>query len=146
MNKLQFRIKIDAPKEKVWNVMLGKDTYPVWIGASWPTSYYEGDWLIDNNVKFISSDGSGTLAQVVEHRQYAISKVKHSAVLLPEGIEDKESDTAKGWIGTTECYTFSEIGDSTELVVDVDTLPSWIKMFEDGWPGALDKLKELCEQ
>ena len=146
MKNLQFRIDIDAPKEKVWNVMLNKDTYPDWVGVSWPTSYYEGEWTMDKKVKFISRDGSGTLGQVVEHKPYQLSKVKHVAVLLPGGIEDKESEDAKGWIGTTESYTFYDTGNSTKLVIDIETLPSWVKMFEEGWPAALAKLKELSEQ
>jgi hypothetical protein len=146
MKNLQFKIDINAPKEKVWNIMLNKDTYPEWIRISWPNSYYKGDWAEDNTVKFISRDGSGTLGLVVEHKPYQMSKVKHIAVLLPGGIEDKESEDAMGWIGTTECYTFYEAGNSTQLVVDIETLPSWIKMFEEGWPTALAKLKELSEQ
>ena len=30
MEKLYFSIVIKAPKEKVWEVMLGKDTYSDW--------------------------------------------------------------------------------------------------------------------
>jgi len=33
MNNLQFTIDINAPKEKVWDVMLTKETYDQWAGA-----------------------------------------------------------------------------------------------------------------
>ena len=30
MEKLNFKIEINAPKEKVWDTMLNKDTYKAW--------------------------------------------------------------------------------------------------------------------
>jgi uncharacterized protein YndB with AHSA1/START domain len=146
MNKLQFHTEINAPAEKVWSILVGKDTYPQWIGVSWPTSYYEGEWREGERIKFISSDGSGTLGVVIEQTQAKLSRIQHQAVLLPNGIEDRESEDAKGWIGTTECYTLVDKGHFTRLVIEIETNPSWVKLFEDGIPAALNKLKELCEQ
>ena len=66
--------------------------------------------------------------------------------LLGDGSEDRESDMAKGWIGTTEAYTFTGENGSTKLDVELTTAPEWASMFEDGWPKALEALKQLAEQ
>jgi uncharacterized protein YndB with AHSA1/START domain len=30
MEKLAFKVIIEAPKERVWNIIIGKETYPIW--------------------------------------------------------------------------------------------------------------------
>jgi ligand-binding SRPBCC domain-containing protein len=44
MEKLNYSITIDAPKEKVWNTMLEKNTYTDWTSAFAEGSTYKGDW------------------------------------------------------------------------------------------------------
>ena len=50
MEKLNFSILIDAPKEKVWNTMIEDNTYRMWTEEFTPGSYYVGDW--NNGSKF----------------------------------------------------------------------------------------------
>lgn len=45
-----------------------------------------------------------------------------------------------------ESYTFKEKEGRTELIVEIETPPSWENMFNEGWPIALKKLKEICER
>jgi hypothetical protein len=52
----------------------------------------------------------------------------------------------KAGFGTMESYTFNERDGETDLTVEIKTNPEWQKMFDDGWPNALKKLKEICEQ
>ncbi len=146
MKNLEFKISIAGSKQKVWETMLSPATYREWVNAAWPDSFFEGEWKEGNNLRFISADGSGTLATLIEHRPYDYSFAKHIAVLQPGGIEDRDSDVAKGWIGTTESYTFTENDNTTELKVVLTINPEWEKMFSDGWPKALAKLKEICER
>lgn len=145
MIKLEFKININAPRQKVWETMLGKETYKEWTGVSWPSSYYEGEWEKGNNIRFISPDGSGKLAQLIEHNPFALSVAKHVAVLNPGGTEDRESETAKGWIGTKESYTFTESKDVTELKVRLRPYLTGRRCLKT-WPTALKKLKEMCER
>lgn len=146
MKKLEFKINIAAPREKVWDTMLNAETYKEWVGVSWPGSRYEGNWNQGENLKFISPGAGGTMATVVECRPYEFILAKHIAVINSDGAEDRSSDIAKGWIGTTESYTFTGNNGNTELVIEINTYLAWEKMFADGWPNALAKLKEICEQ
>lgn len=146
MKKIEFKTVIAVPKQKVWEKMLHPDTYKEWVGAAWPGSFFKGEWKKGENLRFISEDGSGLLATLVEHKPYDYSFAKHIAVLGPGGIEDRDSDIAKGLIGTLEEYTFTEQNGSTELEVAITLNPEWADMFNEGWPKALAKLKEICER
>lgn len=146
MKHLEFKTQIAADKKKVWDTMLHPETYKEWVSASWPGSTYEGKWLKGNNLRFISSSGEGTLATLVEQKPYEDILAKHIAVIKADGSEDRDSDVAKGWIGTTERYTFKERNGKTDLTVAIETSPEWETMFNEGWPDALAKLKEICER
>lgn len=43
MKKFKTSIFINAPKEKVWDTMLNKDTYEEWT-KPFGSSRFEGDW------------------------------------------------------------------------------------------------------
>jgi phage-related protein len=146
MEKLEFKISIAADKHKVWDTMLHPDTYKEWVAASWPDSFYKGHWAENENISFISEDGSGTLAHIETFVPYKYILAKHIAVLNAGGVEDTESEFAKNWIGISESYTFDSTGEGTELTINIETREEWKKMFNDGWPGALAKLKAICEQ
>jgi len=146
MKKLESKIEIAASKQKVWDTMFNPETYKEWVNVSWPGSYYEGNWKQGENLRFISPGQGGTLATLVECRPYEFILAKHIAVINADGTEDRDSEIAKGWIGTTESYTFTENNGKTELKTEMNTSPEWEKMFTDGWPKALAKLKEICER
>jgi len=144
---LQFEITIDATPQKVWDTMLDKETYVQWTDVAWPGSSYHGEWKKGAEIRFTGEDGGGgTLAEITELEPYSRVVAEHVAVLLGDGSEDRESDMAKGWIGTTEAYTFTGENGSTKLDVELTTAPEWASMFEDGWPLALEALKRLAEK
>lgn len=45
-----------------------------------------------------------------------------------------------------ENYTFKNKDGKTELLVDMDINDEYKEMFEDMWPKALQKLKEISEK
>ncbi len=146
MKRLEFSTQISAPKKKVWDTMLQPATYKEWVNVSWPGSYYEGKWAKGENLKFLAPKHGGTLATVVEHTPYETILARHIAAINSDGSEDRTSVVAKGWIGTTERYTFTEHNSKTTVTIGIETTPEWEKMFNDGWPNALKKLKEICER
>ena len=89
--------------------MFGQKTYREWVNVSWPGAYYEGNWKTGENMRFIGDQGKGgTLANLVEVREPEYVLAKHIAVITGDGKEDRTSDEAKSWIGTTEEYTFTK--------------------------------------
>ena len=145
MKKLEYSIAIDAPARKVWDCMLQLENYKIWVAASWPGSSYEGEWKEGSEIRFVGSDGSGTLAHMEEVKEYNTIRAVHTAVLLKGGVKDTSSPLAANWVNTKESYFFTESDGRTTLNVEIETKPEYEKMFDDGWPAALAKLKEICE-
>jgi uncharacterized protein YndB with AHSA1/START domain len=145
METIEYKIVINASARRVWETMLNKDTYEQWVAKSWPGSTYEGRWAKGERIRFTGEDGSGTLAELVEVKAYERVSARHVAILLPGGVEDRTSEMAKGWVGITEEYRFSESNGKTTLTVLMTTNPEWRKMFDEGWPTALQELKKIAE-
>jgi uncharacterized protein YndB with AHSA1/START domain len=146
MERLEYKVVISAPAKKVWETMLQEETYKQWVAKSWPGSFYEGKWAKGEKIRFIGPEGSGTLAELVEVKPYESIFARHIAVLLAGGVEDRTSEMAKGWIGITEAYKFVEQSSKTTVTVSIGTTKEWKKMFDEGWPGALEELKRIAER
>jgi hypothetical protein len=147
MDKLNFSILINAPKEKVWNTMLNEDTYKKWTDVFSPGSYYKGDWSEGSKILFLApgdNEEMGMVSRIKENRKYEFISIEHLGE-IKNGKEDTESDSVKKWAGSHENYTFRERGDMTEVHVDLDMSNEFSEMFQDMWPKALQKLKNLAE-
>ena len=149
MQKLNFSIIIDSPKEKVWNTMLDDKTYRSWTDVFASGSHYVGSWNKGSKILFLAPNEkrkmSGMVSRIKENRQYDYISIEHLGV-VENGIEDTTSDAVKIWAGSLENYTFKSAGGKTELLVDVDINDEYKEMFQNMWPKALQKLKEQAEK
>ncbi len=151
MKKLQFKINIEASKEKVWDTMLEDATYREWTSVFSPGSYYKGDWSAGSKILFLGPDPrtgeeGGMVSMVSENKPYEFISLKHIG-FVQNGIEDTESEMAKAWADSSfENYTFNEKDGKTELVIDLNVTDELAGEFERMWPDALKKLKEISER
>lgn len=145
MKKLEFKVRIAASKQQVWETMLDRDSYRVWTNEAWPNSNFQGQWKEGTDIKFTVEGKGGTQAHVEEIHPYDYISLLHNAVVNPDGTLDTTSDIAKGWVGSTEEYILNDASGDTELVIRIHTTPEWVEMFSDGWPIALGSLKRMCE-
>jgi hypothetical protein len=149
MEKLQFKIDINASNEKVWNTMLEKETYNKWTEVFSPGSHYVGNWSKGSKILFLGpgADGKvgGMVSRIKDNRLYEFISIEHLGEVI-DGVEDTTSDHVKLWAGALENYTFINIDGKTKLIVDMDINEEFKEMFEGMWPNALQKLKELCEE
>jgi uncharacterized protein YndB with AHSA1/START domain len=149
MEKLNFSITINAPKEKVWSTMLGEDTYREWTEVFMPGSHYVGDWNEGSKILFLApgetGETGGMVSRIKENRKFEFISIEHLG-FVQDGKEDTTSEEVKSWAGALENYTFKEKEGSTEVLVEMDTVEEYKEMFLDTWPKALEKLKELAEK
>lgn len=148
MKQLHFSIEINAPKEKVWDTMLSDATYRQWTTPFGPGCYFEGSWEKGGKISFLApgEDGkvSGMVSTIVENRPYEFISIKHLGVVM-NGVEDTSSEAMKDWGDALENYTFEEADGVTTLTVDVASDDNLVEDFEEMWPKAVRKLKELAE-
>lgn len=150
MNKLNFSITINAPVAKVWNTMLDDATYRQWTEAFCAGSHYVGDWSKGSKILFLGPDPNtgklgGMVARIAENRLHEFVSIEHLG-MVNDGQEDTTSDAVKSWAGAHENYTFKEKDGATEVFVEMDITEDYKEVFEDMWPKALKKLKELAEK
>lgn len=145
MEKMNFSISINAPKEKVWKVLWEDASYRKWTSAFMEGSYAETDnWKEGSKVLFLDGKGSGMVSMIAANKPNEYMSFKHIGI-VKNGEEDLSSDEVKGWAGAHENYTLRQTNGTTELSVDMDISEEYKKYFTETWPRALDKLKELAE-
>jgi len=147
MEKLNFSVNINAPKEKVWEVLWDDSSYREWTRVFNEGSHAETDnWKEGSRVKFLSADKQdGMLSEVAANRPNEYMSFRHLGV-VKDGKEDTESEEVKQWAGSTENYTLEEDNGATKLKVDMDINDEYKEYFDKTWPKALDRVKTLSEQ
>ncbi|MBD1425789.1 SRPBCC family protein [Sphingobacterium arenae] len=149
MKKLEYKINIEAPKEVVYEKMLGRATYKQWTSLFNPTSDFEGGWNKGDKIRFIgiSEEGKkeGMLAQIAENIPNEYVSIRHYG-LVDGNSEITEGPAVEAWAPSFENYTFLEDQGITTVVVEVDTNEEYFEYFNEAWPKALNKLKEISEQ
>lgn len=148
MQKIHYSIKINAPKEKVWDTMLGDETFRRWTDVFAKGSHFEGSWDEGSKIVFLAPDENGKMggmvSEIAANTPYEFISIKHLGI-VNDGMEDTTSAAVKDWAGAYENYTFKEQDGVTEVLVDMDTNDEYKEMFEETWPKALEKLKTLAE-
>ncbi|RRB04294.1 SRPBCC domain-containing protein [Larkinella rosea] len=145
MEKLEYRMTMDAPREKVWNILWGDATYPVWTGVFSENSRVETDWQEGSKVLFLGGGSEGLVSSIAANVPHEFMSFKHLGT-IKDGVEDYDSEQTKQWAGSHENYTLKTVDGKTELVVDLDVTEQDKDYFGKAWPKAMEKLKQLAEQ
>ncbi len=150
MTTQHYSIHISAPKEKVWDTMLCLDTYPEWTSVFNEGGRYEGSWDQGSKMLFIGPDPEtgkegGMVSRIKENRLYEFISIEHLGI-MKNGIEDTTSEEAKKFAPAYENYTFTEQDGVTLVSVDIDVAPEFADFFQETWPKALLKVKEISEK
>ncbi len=145
MEKSTFKITIDAPREKVWEVLWGDPSYQEWTAAFAEGSRVETNWEKGSKVLFLGNDNQGMVARIEDKVPNEYMSFQHLGE-INNGVEDLTSDKVKAWAGAYENYTLTNVNGKTELVVDMDLNDDYKDYFGKTWPLALDKVKELSEK
>ena len=144
MTKQEFKVSINAPREKVWEVLWNDATYPAWTSAFSEGSHAVTDWKKGSKILFLDGKGSGMVSTIAEKKPAEFMSFKHLGV-VKDGVEDTTSDEVKQWAGAEENYSLKPVNGNTELTVQVDINDEWKDYFVTTFPKALDKVKELAE-
>ncbi|MEJ7611082.1 MAG: SRPBCC domain-containing protein [Ferruginibacter sp.] len=145
MEKLQFTVNINAPKEKVWDVLWNEATYGKWTAPFCEGSYVITDWKEGSKALFLSPKGEGMVSRIEENRPNKFMSIKHLG-MVKDGVEDTENEQVKAWAGGLENYTLHEEGDITILTVEMDATDDFKKYMSDTFPPALELVKLLSEK
>lgn len=146
---MEFKIEINANSAKVWDVLFGKDTYPLWTAVFSAGSKVETDWKKGSKALFLDSSNRGMVSKIADNIPNKYMSIEHLG-MYDNGVEDYDSEEVKSWAGAKENYTLTDEDGKTNLHIFMEMDESeknkqMIDMFADIWPKALAKVKELAE-
>ena len=66
METLSYEIIINAPKQKIWDVLWGNDTYSEWTKFFNPksASIMKSDWQVGGKTYFTNAEGEGMVSTI----------------------------------------------------------------------------------
>lgn len=142
IERVPFTVEINAPAEKVWEVMWNKDSYTQWTAPFCAGSYYEGDLEANEIVHFLAPDGSGMYSQVFYVKPYEKIIFSHIGS-VKEGEEMPVDEETRLWTGSLEMYTLTEKDGVTTLLAEVDVDQKHKDYMLSTFPKALEEVKRL---
>lgn len=144
MEKIQFSVKISAPKEKVWKTLWEDTTYRKWTAVFSEGSCAKSDWKEGSKIHFVNENNDGMFSLIDKRVDNEIMNFKHLG-MLKNGVELPEDEMTKSWSGSMENYTLIETEKGTQLTVEIDVVTEYKEYFSEKFPLALEKVKELSE-
>lgn len=144
MKKVEFSTTINAPAEQVWQALWEDANYRNWTSAFSEGSHADTDWKEGSKVLFLDGKGSGMFSTVAKNIPNKFMSFKHLGV-VKDGVEQPADAETEQWAGALENYTLTENNGSTKLTVDIDVAGDFETYFNDTFPKALERVKELAE-
>lgn len=144
MEKINFTVNINAPKEKVWKTLWEDATYRKWVAVFSEGSKAVSDWKEGSKIHFVNENNDGMFSLIDKRVDNEIMHFKHLG-MLKNGVELPEDEMTKSWSGSMENYTLSENESGTQLALEMDIVPEYKDYFMEKFPLALKVVKELSE-
>jgi uncharacterized protein YndB with AHSA1/START domain len=145
MEKMKFAVKINASREKVWDVLWDDKGYREWTSVFHEGSYAETDWKEGSDVRFLTPEGSGMYSTIARKIPNEFMSFRHIGE-VKGGVNQPLDDKTKQWSGATENYTLRDDEGGTELVAEMDMDDEFAGYFKETFPKALDKVKAIAER
>lgn len=146
MQKMEFSIKIQAPRNKVWGTLWDDKTFRDWGNIIDEGQYMVGEMKEGNEVQFISSVSGYGVTSLIEkldpHKFVLFRQMADTADTKESGEQERE----KEWTGGTETYSLVEKEGVTTLVVELDVPRGQEETFKVRFPKALERVKILAEK
>ena len=140
MKKLKFNVSIDAPKEKVWDILWADKSYREWTSVFSEGSYAKSDWKEGSRIEFLDGKGNGMYSVIEKKIPNAEMSFRHLGD-LKDGVENPAN-----WGDAREKYFLEESNGKTELKTELDITEEYEPYFADIFPKALEKVKQLAEK
>jgi uncharacterized protein YndB with AHSA1/START domain len=145
MKTITKSIFINAPKSKVWEVLISDQYTPEWYSVFSEGSHVETDWQVGNKAVFSDASGGGMVTRIIENKPEEMLSLQYIG-LVKNGKEDVTSAEAAKYAGGKETYSLFELNNGTQLDVSSDMTEEIFNEMSATWDKALDKVKQLAEE
>lgn len=145
MVTLEYQISINAPAQKVWEVLFSKETYSEWTQFFMPGSQMKTDWQIDGKTYFTDAKGDGMVSTIKSLNEPYEVIFSHLG-MVKDGVEDTKSKEVIEWSGAQEKYFLTEKEGITELRTELQTDKNWEADMNNGFTKGFEVVKKLAEK
>lgn len=145
METLNYEIHINAPIQKVWDLLWNPETYPKWTQFFAPDSQIKTDWEIGGKTYFVDKAGDGMVSTIESLNEPNEVVFRHLG-MIKNGVEDTESRDVKEWSGAEEKYFLRAIDENTTEVRAVTHINGeYEELMNNGFKQGFEILKKLAE-
>lgn len=144
MKAIKNTIKINATKEKVWQVLTDEKYYLQWYALFCEGTTAITDWKEGSKVIF-AADNMGIIGKIVVYKRNEELLIQMTGI-LQKGLEDYDSPEAKNTKQATEHYLLTENDGKIILQTSADIDEAYYEQTSESWDAAKEKIKELAEQ
>lgn len=144
METLSYETVIDAPLQKVWDILWGPETYGEWTKFFSPDSKMKSDWKVGGKTYFLNAKDEGMVSTIDSLDEPNQIVFKHLGI-VKDGIEDTQSKEVMEWNGSYEKYFLIDFGGKTKLHAEVQVEKNWEEDMNTGFTKGLEVVKHLAE-
>ena len=145
MQTLHFEIHFNATASQVWHGLFDTENYKLWTHIFHEGSYYKTQsFSKGSKIHFLIPTGDGMFSVIDEIEINRLMIFRHLGTV--KNFEEQPiDDSAQSWCNSLERYYLTEQGNQTKLEVVLDAVEEFIPYFNNTFPVALQKLKDLVE-
>ncbi|WP_234111050.1 SRPBCC family protein [Chryseobacterium sp. R2A-55] len=145
METLDYSIIINAPIQKVWNLLWNQESYSQWTRFFDEGSTLKSDWQVGGKTYFLDKTGNGMVSTIMSLNEPNEVIFRHLGT-FQNGVEDTKSREVMEWSGTEEKYFLRAIDETTtELRAITHTMQEYKEYMDNGFNKGFAFLKNLAE-
>ena len=145
METLNYEIIINAPIERIWNLLWNEKSYSEWTQFFMEGSQLKTDWKVNGKTYFLDAAGNGMVSTISSLNEPTEVIFRHLGS-YKDGVEDTKSRDVAEWSGAEEKYFLRSIDENnTELRVITHTMKNHEEFINTGFHKGLALLKNLAE-
>lgn len=136
---------VDAPRQIVWDILWGNETYKQWTQFFDGGSVLKSDWKIGGKTYFLNAQGEGLVSTIDSLEQPDHIIFKHLGTVDREGNEDTRSREVMEWSGFFERYLLIDFEGRTKLHIEVQADKNLCDHLDKGFTEGLEIIRQLAE-
>ena len=144
MRTIKNTVFVNAPKEKVWQVLFDDQYNRSWYAEFSEGTYAETDWKTGSKVIFKDQGENGLIGTIVISNLYELLAIEYTGILIA-GKENYDSPDALAMKGGKETYQLTEKDGGTTLMASGDMGEEYYDFMSEAWQRALKKIISIAE-
>lgn len=147
MNRLTFEKQINAPAQKVWDILWSDESYTEWTKHfSSGSKMTIDEWKVGGTIKFLDAAGKTGMISSISKLNEPYEIVFSAKGMINNGVEDLDSEDVKKFAGAEEGYSLKEVDGITTLIGFVETMPEYEEHMKNGFEKGFEEVKWLAEK